>query len=406
VAGLLSVEPMPENRGSNNASVDNTPSRSAPDVCIRKLSDSGTSSIEAALLHPIHRILQKLNLKGNEKILIKPNLVNSSPAKSGVTTDPRILNSLIKILQSEGFDDICIGESSIENTNEVFQALGVARLETQGAKVINFDAEQDGWVVVDSPLGLALKRFRVARAARDCDLIISVAKMKTHCDAGVTLSMKNLLGTISPADRQAAHRTDINRAIADVYSYFHANKKVISIVDALYALEGRRGPITGNPVKMNLLLCGSDPLATDAACVEIMGGSAAAIPHLALAREHNLGILDFIADGVRIEDVRRDFEMPPLLPTVRLQFTSLARRHLFKKRPFLRYAEKCTGCGSCVQSCPVRTMAVRDRKAWIPDDKCIGCLVCVETCRQGALDYKMRNAHVFQVARGLYRLIN
>jgi uncharacterized protein (DUF362 family) len=179
-----------------------------------------------------------------------------------------------------------IGESSIENTGQVLQALGVAELEKQGARVINFDAE--GWVSVESPLHLALQRFRVARAALDCDLIISAAKMKTHCDTGVTLSVKNLLGTISPQDRQAAHRTNIHKAIVDVYSYFHKTKKVVSVVDALYALEGRRGPITGPPVKMDLIVSGSDPLAVDSACVGIMGSEAKAIPHLALAQEHGL----------------------------------------------------------------------------------------------------------------------
>ena len=134
-------------------------------------------------------MLSGLNLNGDEKILIKPNFVNDSPAESGVTTDPRILRSLIEILRSEGFEDISVGESSIENTEEVFQALGITKLEMLGAKVINFDAVQDGWVAVESPLGLALKRFRVARVARDCDLIISVAKMKTHWYAGVTLSV-------------------------------------------------------------------------------------------------------------------------------------------------------------------------------------------------------------------------
>ncbi len=376
-----------------------------PRVYIHKLNTPDTG-IPAALGCSVRKMLSGLNLNGDEKILIKPNFVNDSPAESGVTTDPRILCSLVEILQSEGFDDICIGESSIENTKEVLRALGIARLETLGAKVIDFDGEQDGWVVVESPLGLALKRFRIARAARDCDLIISVAKMKTHCDAGVTLSIKNLLGTISPADRQAAHRTDINRAIADVYSYFHERKKVISIVDALYALEGRRGPITGNPVKLDLLLCGTNSLATDAACVEVMGGSAAAIPHLAIAGKHNLGALDFTVDGVRIEDVRHDFDMPPQLPTFRLRLASLARRHLFKKRPYLRYAERCTGCGSCARSCPVGAMEIQNSKARIPDYRCIGCLVCVETCRRGALDYKMRNARAFEVARRLYRLLN
>lgn len=191
-----------------------------------------------------------MELKGDEKVLIKPNLVNSSPAASGVTTDPSILCSLVSLLQEEGISEICIGESSIENTDQVLQALGRADLERLGARVINFDQEPEGWVSADSPLGLALQRFRIARAVRDCDIIISAAKMKTHCETGVTLSVKNLLGAISPQDRQAAHHTDIHRAIVDVYSYFCQNKQVVSVVDALWALEGRRGPIAGTPVRL------------------------------------------------------------------------------------------------------------------------------------------------------------
>jgi uncharacterized protein (DUF362 family) len=159
--------------------------------------------------------------------------------------------------------------------------------------VINFDADGEGWVKVESPLRLALQRFRVARAVRDCDIIISAAKLKTHCDTGVTLSVKNLLGTISLQDRQAAHRTNIHKAIVDVYSYFSQNKRVVSVVDALWALDGRRGPITGTAVRLDLLVSGSDPLAVDAACVEIMGSSAQAIPHLALAQDYGLGICVF-----------------------------------------------------------------------------------------------------------------
>lgn len=244
VSCLPSIGPMPDSDSLDNLSADNMRCKSAPEVCILRLSDPDESRMEAALRHPLHRILQGLHLNGDEKILIKPNFVNDSPAESGVTTDPRILCSLVEILQCEGFDDICIGESSIENTKEVLRALGIARLETLGAKVIDFDGERDGWVVVESPLCLALKRFRIARAARDCDLIIRVAKMKTHCDAGVTLSIKNLLGTISPADRQAAHLTDINRAIVDVYSYFHQRKKVISLWTpfALWRAEWGRSP--------------------------------------------------------------------------------------------------------------------------------------------------------------------
>jgi uncharacterized protein (DUF362 family) len=372
-------------------------------VYVQKIKDSD-AGVPAALALSFSKILPELDLNGDEKVLIKPNLVNSSPAESGVTTDLRILSSLVKLLQTEGIEDIRIGESSIENTGQVLQALGVAELERLGARVINFDAED--WGTVESPLRLALQRFRIARAVRDCDLIISAAKMKTHCDTGVTLSVKNLLGTISPQDRQAAHRTNIHRAIVDVYSYFNQNKRIVSVVDALWALEGRRGPITGTPVQMDLLVSGSDPLAVDAACVKIMGGSAGAIPHLALAREHGLGDLSFSVQGESLEAVQRDFDMPPLQPTVQSRLASYAVAHGFKKRSYLRFADKCTGCGACVSSCPVDAVVIWDDRALISQEKCIGCLVCLESCKQGALDYRMRNAHAFLAARSLYRLTN
>ncbi|VVB66878.1 CoB--CoM heterodisulfide reductase iron-sulfur subunit A [uncultured archaeon] len=374
-----------------------------PPVYIQEMKEAD-AGIHAALLLSFRNILRDLKLTGNEKVLIKPNLVVSSPAGSGVTTDLRIVSSLIRLLQEEGLEEIWVGESSLENTAEILQSLGAAELEKLGARVINFGEE--GWISVESPLHLALQRFRVARAILDCDIIISAAKMKTHCDTGVTLSVKNLLGAISLQDRQAAHRTDIHKAIVDVYSYLHKSKRVVSVVDALYALDGRRGPITGTPIKMDLMVSGSDPLAVDAACVAIMGGEARAIPHLALAQQHGLGSLNFTVEGRRLADVQRNFQIPSLLPTSRSHLTSYALSHVFKKRSFLRFADKCNGCGACASNCPLGAAAVRNGKAWIVDEMCIGCLVCLESCRKGALDYRMHNEHAFLVARALYRIFN
>jgi uncharacterized protein (DUF362 family) len=369
-------------------------------VYIQRIRDPD-KELNSALGASFSKILPQLNLKGDEKVLLKPNLVNSSPASSGVTVDLRILASLVLLLREKGIEDILIGESSIEETGLVFRALHASKLQKLGARVINFDA--DSWISVESPLHLAMQRFRISRAASECDLIISVAKMKTHCDAGVTLGIKNLLGVISPQDRQAAHRTDIHKAIVDVYSYFCREKRVVSVVDALWALDGRRGPITGRPVKMDLLVSGADPIAVDSACVGIMGGSAGVIPHLALAREQCLGNLEFSINGETIESVRRDFDLPPLLPNARSRLASYAVSKVFRKRAYLRYPDKCIGCGACVSSCPVAAIEIACGVAQIPEEKCIGCLVCLESCKQGALDYRMKNALAFQAARRLYR---
>ncbi|MEW8959480.1 MAG: 4Fe-4S binding protein [Moorella sp. (in: firmicutes)] len=46
--------------------------------------------------------------------------------------------------------------------------------------------------------------------------------------------------------------------------------------------------------------------------------------------------------------------------------------------------EKCTGCGSCVDVCPVEAITV-DGVAVVNADECLECGTCVEECPNGAL---------------------
>ena len=46
---------------------------------------------------------------------------------------------------------------------------------------------------------------------------------------------------------------------------------------------------------------------------------------------------------------------------------------------------KCTGCGSCVEVCPVDAITVDDI-ANVDDDKCIDCGTCVDECPTDAIE--------------------
>jgi NAD-dependent dihydropyrimidine dehydrogenase PreA subunit len=46
---------------------------------------------------------------------------------------------------------------------------------------------------------------------------------------------------------------------------------------------------------------------------------------------------------------------------------------------------KCTGCGICLNVCPVRAISTIDGKAQIEKEKCINCGVCVSACPVGAI---------------------
>ena len=43
-------------------------------------------------------------------------------------------------------------------------------------------------------------------------------------------------------------------------------------------------------------------------------------------------------------------------------------------------AETCTGCESCVDSCPSEAIQMEAEKAVIDVEKCVDCGVCVDEC--------------------------
>ncbi|PKL23750.1 MAG: (Fe-S)-binding protein [Spirochaetae bacterium HGW-Spirochaetae-3] len=76
--------------------------------------------------------------------------------------------------------------------------------------------------------------------------------------------------------------------------------------------------------------------------------------------------------------------------------------------------ESCTGCGRCVEACPVEAMALVSaedskrparRKAKVLEDACLGCGVCVRACPTGALSLKSRPARVFTPVDSTHRAV-
>ena len=49
-------------------------------------------------------------------------------------------------------------------------------------------------------------------------------------------------------------------------------------------------------------------------------------------------------------------------------------------------AEKCVGCGECVDVCPVEVFELQDEKSVpVNAEECLGCESCVEVCEEGAI---------------------
>jgi Na+-translocating ferredoxin:NAD+ oxidoreductase RNF subunit RnfB len=76
--------------------------------------------------------------------------------------------------------------------------------------------------------------------------------------------------------------------------------------------------------------------------------------------------------------------------------------------------ELCTGCGKCVEACPVEAMALvsasdphqpKRRKARVDESLCLGCGVCVRVCTKDSLKLKAREQRVITPVTTAHRAV-
>jgi uncharacterized protein (DUF362 family) len=272
-------------------------------VAIAHSEDAIETTVSALKL--IEPDVQRALAESDKKpVLVKPNYINSKHPSTGITTDSRVIEGIVKFLKEQKIaGEIAVGEGSgFGDTLNAFKIAGVDQVaERWNLKLI--DLNKDEFVDANTPNPLSMKEFRVAKTALE-SLIISVPKLKPHRIATVTLSLKNMMGTL--ASKGTMHMgTSLSENIADLASVVTPS---LAVVDGIIAGEGHE--TSGNPVPMDLVIAGTDPVAVDAVGAAVMGIPPISVKHLRLAEGKGLGTchLEQIAVlGEPIHKVARKF---------------------------------------------------------------------------------------------------
>ncbi|MEM2028982.1 MAG: DUF362 domain-containing protein [Candidatus Bathyarchaeia archaeon] len=262
----------------------------------------GADPIEVTL-KALEAIREDLNFLSNEKqVLIKPNYITAHHPSTGVTTDGRVIEGIVRFLKERGIGNIIVGEGSgLANTLEAFRVAGLDKIgEKWNIKLM--DLNKDDFIEVYPPNPLALRKVRVAKTALE-STIISVPKLKVHRLTTVTLGLKNMMGAL--ASKGSMHNGRLNENIADLASIL---KPSLTVIDGIVAGEGHE--VSGSPVEMNLVIAGTDPVAVDAVGAAVMGISPTEVKHLVLAEKKGLGtcrLENIEVIGEPVERVKRKF---------------------------------------------------------------------------------------------------
>jgi uncharacterized protein (DUF362 family) len=252
------------------------------------------------------------NIRG-KRVVLKPNLVEYD-SNTVINTHPIVVHATYEAFKKLGASQVKIAEGPGHRRGTLDLAHAAGYFSTFRDFEDSFtDLNTDSIVKreIRNPVS-KLTSLYLPQTVLECDLLVSLPKMKTHHWAGATLAMKNLFGVVPGGvygwPKNVLHWAGIPESIVDLHHLF---PRQFAIVDGIVGMEGN-GPIQGTPKAAGLLVAGNDVAAVDATCCRVMGIDPTKIAYLQLARGvENLGENAFSQSGERIASVRQDFALIP-----------------------------------------------------------------------------------------------
>ena len=347
-------------------------------------------------------------LPRGSKVLIKPNLLTPATADEAVSPHPSVVRALVELCRDAGAASITIGDSPGFGTAQKVAAkcgiLDVAR--ELGVEVVDFADS----ITVPAPAGFHNRSFSIARDIVEADVVINLAKFKTHAMMVMTLAVKNMFGAFVGKQKAQWHlqsgrsQDHFARMLVELA---YTVKPAISVLDGVIGMEGN-GPGSGTPRKLGFLAASRDMVSLDRVACAITGVAPDKVYIFKAAR--NLGLAVDL-EGIRLSgDPIKPLSITDLKPASMMHvegpayfrpFAGLLRRSL-TTRPAVD-SSRCKGCAICREACPAAaiTQPAPGACVRIDDERCIRCYCCQELCPEGAI--APRDAWALRLIKSLKR---
>jgi uncharacterized protein (DUF362 family) len=292
-----------------------------------KVSLVNVEAAEESLKDSIFRAISGIDFRPPASIrtvVIKPNLCYYWNSSTGYTTDPKVVGGIIDYVREEFGARVRIkvaeADASAMRTKYAFPVLGYTSLAWE-KKVQLVNLSQDELLDVKVTAGGVDLTFKIPKLLVEADLFINVPKLKVMKATTITCAMKNLFGA-NGVMRKAKYHKVLNEAIVGINKVLRPH---LTIVDGIVALGE-------HPIRLDLLLAGTDAFSVDWVAAQVMGYSPSRIKFLKLAAKEKVGCNKGITVvGEKTYRFRQLFPKSPLVSSKYVWNIQFALLKMYKK---------------------------------------------------------------------------
>lgn len=261
----------------------------------------------------------RLAVKPGSRVLVKPNLLM---AHRLACTDPMVVVCACEWLLDNGAKLTVADSPAFGTAESVAAATGLASaLRPLGLKAQGYSACRQTRIRLPDKTVISLG---IGAEALDCDLILSIPRIKAHSQMRVTLAVKNCFGCITGVRKALAHARfgkSVEYFSDCIAALWTALPPVMALCDGILTMN-MTGPRNGKPFKLGLLGASESAPALDAAIVDILGLDHASIPlamalkrlgsEVPLPKWDQQNPAEFAVPGFKVPATLKDISFNPL----------------------------------------------------------------------------------------------
>ncbi len=241
-----------------------------------------------ALLAALSRLTTPLDIPAiANQILIKPSIYD--PKLVG-NTEPELIRAITRTFSNLGRISIIESDNPFRTAKEAFKASGYVELVNENIELVNLS---------EIPLqsvkmaGHYFETLEMPSLLTKSNFFVNVPTLKLEpgiCTIGG--GIKNLFGLIPEPDKHHYH-SKIDDVLLDILTAFRPQ---LTVMDLTTLVIGDRKE--GNTKDVGAVIVGTDPVAVDAFCSDLLGIDPMKVSHLKRAFDLDLG--EILLDRMKI----------------------------------------------------------------------------------------------------------